>query len=273
MSSSLHARSDLVDRLRAAGCVSAEDEAELLLTAVRDATELAALTDRRVAGEPLEHILGWVEFCGLRVTVRPGVFVPRRRTELLVRQAAAVLRPGAVVVDLCCGCGAVGAALSGAVTGPGAGLDVYAADLDPVAVSCAEANLASVGGQVYRGDLYRALPDTLRGRIDVLTANAPYVPTGSIAFLPPEAREHEPRVALDGGPDGLAVLRRVITEAPRWLAPGGHLLFETGAGQAVRAAAEVAASGLVSRVVSDEELGATVIIGTSPAPRVSRSGN
>jgi release factor glutamine methyltransferase len=266
MSSSLSARSDLVGRLRAAGCVFAEDEAELLVTAARDTTELTALTERRVAGEPLEHILGWAEFCGLRVTVRPGVFVPRRRTELLVRQAAALIRPGAVVVDLCCGSGAVAAALASTLAGtlvdPVGRLELHAADLDPVAVRCAEANLASVGGHAYRGDLYRALPDTLRGKIEVLTANAPYVPTGSVALMPPEARDHEPRIALDGGPDGLAVLRQVIAEAPRWLAPGGHLLFETGAGQATAAAASVAAVGLAPRVVSDSELGATVIIGT-----------
>src|SRR3954462_3557379 len=101
----------VVARLRAAGCVFAEDEARLLLAgAAPDA--LDALVARRVAGEPLEPLLGWAEFCGLRVAVAPGVFVPRRRTEALVEEAVALFRPGAVVVDLCCGSGALGLAVA-----------------------------------------------------------------------------------------------------------------------------------------------------------------
>ncbi|MGH3716164.1 MAG: putative protein N(5)-glutamine methyltransferase, partial [Micromonosporaceae bacterium] len=103
----------LVARLRAAGCVYAEDEADLLLAGAASPAELAAMVEQRVGGLPLEHVLGWVEFAGIRVGVAPGVFVPRRRTELLVREAVAALsaqpRP-ATVVDLCCGCGALGAA-------------------------------------------------------------------------------------------------------------------------------------------------------------------
>src|SRR5919198_868550 len=106
--------SEIVSRLRAAGCVFAEDEALLLISAAGSPGELAAMVDRRIAGLPLEHVLGWAEFCGLRIAVDPEVFVPRRRTELLVRQAIALARPGAVVVDLCCGSGAVGAALAAA---------------------------------------------------------------------------------------------------------------------------------------------------------------
>src|SRR5688572_21960081 len=100
----------VIAALRAGGCVFAEEEARLLLSAAVSDGELSALVDRRVAGEPLEHLLGWAEFCGLRIEVDPGVFVPRRRTEFLVRQAAARARPGATVVDLCCGSGAVGVA-------------------------------------------------------------------------------------------------------------------------------------------------------------------
>ena len=242
-------------RLRAAGCVFAEDEAALLIATARSPEELDAMVERRAAGLPLEQVLGWAEFCGLRIAVDPGVFVPRRRTEFLVQQAAALARPGAIVVDLCCGAGAVGAALAAAV----AHAEVHGADVDPAAVRCARRN---VPGQVYQGDLYQALPARLRGRVAIVAANVPYVPTGEIAFLPPEARAHEPRVALDGGPDGLDVLRRVAAGAPGWLAPGGHLLIETSERQASLAAAAFRASGLSPRIATSADLGATVLIGT-----------
>ncbi|MGK5449496.1 putative protein N(5)-glutamine methyltransferase [Streptomyces radiopugnans] len=249
-------------RLRAAGCVFAEDEARLMLSAARTPGELAAMVERRAGGLPLEHVLGWAEFCGLRITVEPGVFVPRRRTGFLARRAAALAgrRRGAVVVDLCCGSGAVGAAVAAAVEG----VELHASDIDPAAVRCARRNVAPAGGRVYRGDLYAPLPAELRGRVDVLVANAPYVPTGEMGLLPAEAREHEPPSALDGGPDGLGVQRRVIEEAPRWLAPDGHLLVETGGHQAPRTAEAVARAGLVPRTAVCEELYATVVIG-SPA--------
>jgi release factor glutamine methyltransferase len=254
-------RSVIVTRLRAVGCVFAEDEAQLLISAARTPTDLAAMVDRRAAGLPLEHVLGWAEFCGLRIAVDPGVFVPRRRTEFLVSQAAALARPRAVVVDLCCGAGAVGAALVAVLDQ----VELYAADIDPAAVRCARRNVAATGGQVYEGDLYEPLPATLRGRVDVLVANAPYVPTEAIGLLPPEARIHEARVALDGGADGLDVLRRVTAAAPVWLAPGGHLLVETSEGQIPQTVETFACSGLVPRVASSDELYATVVIGTRPA--------
>jgi release factor glutamine methyltransferase len=249
----------VVSRLRAAGCVFAEDEARLLVAAARTPADLAGMVDRRAAGLPLEHVLGWAEFCGLRIAVDPGVFVPRRRTGFLVRQAVALVRPAAVVVDLCCGSGAVGAALAAAVDR----VEVHAVDLDPAAVRCAGRNLAATGGRVYHGDLYQPLPASLRGRVDVLIANAPYVPTEEFGLLPPEARLHEPRMALDGGRDGLDVLRRVIAAAPAWLAPGGHLLVETSRRQAPVAVAAVAGSGLTTRVVGSDEPAATVVIGTA----------
>jgi release factor glutamine methyltransferase len=245
----------VVARLRAAGCVFAEDEAHLLTATARTPEELDAMVERRAAGLPLEQVLGWAEFCGLRIAVGAGVFVPRRRTEFLVQQAAALARPGAIVVDLCCGAGAIGAALAAAVEHA----EVHAADLDPAAVRCARRN---VPGHVYQGDLYQPLPDRLRGRVAIVAANVPYVPTGEIGFLPPEARTHEPLVALDGGPDGLDVLRRVAAGAPDWLAPGGHLLIETSDRQARTAAAAFEASGLTARVVSSSDLSATVLIGT-----------
>jgi release factor glutamine methyltransferase len=250
-----------VTRLRAAGCVFAEEETRLLISAARTPEELAAMVDRRVAGLPLEQVIGWAEFCGLRIAVDPGVFVPRRRTEFLVRQAVLarggeeVARPGdVVVVDLCCGAGAIGAALAAAL----GGAEVHAVDIDPAAVRCAGRN---VPGRVYQGDLYEPLPAALRGRVGILAANVPYVPTGEIGFLPPEARAHEPGVALDGGADGLDVLRRVAAGAPEWLAPGGHLLIETSERQAASAAAAFADSGLTSRVSRSDDLDATVIIG------------
>jgi release factor glutamine methyltransferase len=250
-------RAAVVARLRAAGCVFAEDEARLLLAAVRNPVELTGLVDRRVAGEPLEHLLGWVEFCGLRIAVDPGVFVPRRRTEFLVRQA--VERGGAVVVDLCCGSGAVGVAVATALRA----VELHAADVDPAAMACARRNAAAVGGRVYEGDLFDALPSALRGRVDVLVANVPYVPTDAIAQMPPEARDHEPRVALDGGPDGLDVARRLIAGAPAWLAAGGSVLFETGAAQARSAVASVVSAGLAPSVVTDDELEGIVVVGTA----------
>jgi len=260
-----------VARLRAAGCVFAEDEARLLIAGARTPDELGAMVEQRAAGLPLEQVLGWAEFCGLRIAVDPGVFVPRRRTEFLVQQAVLLLhedsvlpetpgplaRLGAVGVDLCCGSGAIAAALAAAVQDA----EVYAVDLDPAAVRCARRN---VPGHVFQGDLYQPLPARLRGRVAILAANVPYVPTGEIGFLPPEARAHEPRVALDGGPDGLDVLRRVAAEAPDWLAPGGHLLIETSDRQVPAAAAAFAASGLTPRTVTSADLNATVLIGTLP---------
>ncbi|MFI9048098.1 putative protein N(5)-glutamine methyltransferase [Streptomyces sp. NPDC053427] len=261
------ARPAVIARLRAAGCVFAEDEAELLLSAARTPAELVAMVQRRVLGLPLEHIVGWAEFHGLRVAVDPGVFVPRRRTEFLVGRAVTLgrraARPGpdrAVVVDLCCGSGAVGAAL-GAALGE---VELYASDIEPAAVRCARRNIGAAGGEVYEGDLFAPLPADLRGRIDILVANVPYVPSEEVGLLPSEAREHEPLVALDGGADGLDVLRRVTAEAPQWLAPGGHLLVETSERQAERAVETVARSGLVPQVAVSDEFYATVIIGTRP---------
>jgi release factor glutamine methyltransferase len=240
--------------------VFAEDEADLLLSTARTPAELAAMVDQRIAGLPLEHVLGWAEFRGLRIAVDPEVFVPRRRTEFLIEQAVGLASPGAVVVDLCCGSGALGVALSAAVDG----VELYAADVEPAAVRCARRNVVAVGGQVFEGDLFDPLPVTLQGRIEILLSNVPYVPTEEVRLLPPEARIHEPRVTLDGGSDGLEVLRRVTAEASLWLAPGGHLLVETSERQAPLAAEIFTRDGLTPRVATSEELNATVVIGTRP---------
>lgn len=236
-------------RLRSAGCVFAEDEARLLLEAAGDdAGALGVLVERRAGGVPIEHLLGWAEFCGLRLVVEPGVFVPRRRTELLARQTLSLAGPGSVVIDLCCGAGAVGAVLP-------AGIELHAVDLDPEAVSCARRNLP--GAHLYAGDLYEPLPTGLRA--DVIAANAPYVPTDAIALMPPEARIHEPRPALDGGADGLDVQRRVVAGARDRLRPGGRLLIESSAEQSGALAAEFRRHGFDPEVIYDEELEATVV--------------
>jgi release factor glutamine methyltransferase len=241
--------------------VFAEEEAGLLIEAAGTPAELERLLTRRTSGEPLEHVLGWAEFCGLRVAVDPGVFVPRRRTEVLVEQAAALVTDGPLVVDLCCGSGALGLALASRVDG----VELHAADVDPAAVACARRNLGRVGGHVHRGDLFDALPPALRGRVDVLLANVPYVPSDEVALMPAEARLHEHRAALDGGPDGLDVLRRVALAAPTWLAAGGHLLTETSERQAAVAAAVLEESGLRARVVRCEDRGATVVVAHPPS--------
>ena len=227
---------------------------------------------RRAAGVPLEQVVGWAEFAGRRVVVDPGVFVPRRRSEFLVEVAASLAdRPAGsvprVVVDLCCGTGALGLAVAVRLSGAGGrleGVELYAADLDPAAVACARRNVEPVGGHVYGGDLFGALPDALRGRADVLICNAPYVPTTEIAFMPAEARDHEALMALDGGADGLAILRRVAGEAGAWLAPGGVLVVETSERQAAAMAAVMSGAGLAARIHEHDEYGATVVTGVRP---------
>jgi release factor glutamine methyltransferase len=252
----------VVARLRAAGCVFAEDEAAVLLEAARGTGELETMVARREAGEPLEGIVGWAEFRGRRVIVAPGLFVPRRRTELLVTTALGLAAPGTIVVELCCGVAAVASAIAFEL--PAAA--VYAADIDPAEVAVARRNLPPVRGEdrVFEGDLFDALPTGLRGRVGILTANAPYVPTGEIALMPPEAREHEPRIALDGGADGLDVQRRIAADARDWLAPGGTLIIETSVRQAAATAAAMRAGGLEPRTVRDEGLDATAVAGVAP---------
>ncbi len=242
-------------RLRAAGCVFAEDEAALLTAAASGAT-LEALVERRVAGEPLEHLLGWAAFDGLRVVVSPDVFVPRRRSELLV----AIAGEGAPrrVLDLCCGTGAVGAALAARLPR----VEVWASDVDPVAAACARHNLPPE--RVVEGDLYDALPSGLRHAFDVVVLNAPYVPTDALSSLPPEARDHEPRQALDGGPDGVDLHRRAAAGAREWLRPGGRLVVETSRAQSSLTVAACEAAGLAASVVRDGERDATAVVATAP---------
>jgi release factor glutamine methyltransferase len=251
----------IVRTLRRAGCVFAEEEARLLLSCTQSDTELRAMVAKRCAGFPLEHVLGWAQFCDLRIELDPGVFVPRRRTEFLVAQAASMLPAlgHPLVVDLCCGSGNIGAALHAMH----ADLELHAVDIDPVAVACARRNLSPAFAQVYGGDLFAPLPTSLAGRVDMIVADAPYVPTAEIAFLPTEAQQHEARVALDGGADGLDLHRRIAAAAWGWLRPGGAVLVEVSSHQAAQSAAIFAAAGITASVEHCRLRDATVVIGAA----------
>ncbi|GAA2463425.1 putative protein N(5)-glutamine methyltransferase [Agromyces soli] len=254
----------LAARLRAAGCVYAEEEAALLLEATSTAAshsataELERLVVRREAGEPLEQLLGWAEFDGLRLQLEPGVFVPRARTLLVAREAVRLARRSAApatMLDLCCGVGAIGALLQRELPE----VVLVAVDLDEAAVTAARRNLEPGGAVVRRGDLFDAVPVEFRGGFDVIAVNAPYVPTAEIAHMPPEAREHEHRLALDGGDDGLALHRRIAAEAGRWLRPGGTVVIECAERQSETSAALFAGAGFSSDVLADETIDATAV--------------
>ncbi|GLI26893.1 methylase [Agromyces rhizosphaerae] len=263
------AETALVARLRAAGCVFAEEEAALLVEAATDAGELEQLVRRRLDGEPLEPLLGWAEFRGRRMAVGPGVFVPRRRSEFLAQLAVAACRGvegrPAVLVELCCGVAAIAAAVAAELQDAGVAVRVHAADVDPVAAGYARRNLAEFDGFVGVGDLDAPLPRELLGRVDCLVANAPYVPTDEVAHMPREARDAEPLVALDGGPDGLALHRRIAAAAPRWLTPGGVAVIETSERQAEASVALLVAAGLDAHAERSETHGAVAAVGRMPA--------
>jgi release factor glutamine methyltransferase len=221
-------------RLVAAGCVAAADEADELLAAAPDDATVEQWLGQRERGEPLAWIIGNIAFCGRRVRVAPGVYVPRGQSEELARRAAALVPDGGSAVDLCTGAGAIAAHLLAAV--PSA--RVIGVDIDPAAAACAHAN----GVAAVVGDLDRALT----GRHDVVTAVAPYVPTDQLRLLPADVQRYEPAVALDGGGDGLDVVRRVVAAAARLLRPGGWLLLELGDAQDDALAPTLAASGFAS---------------------------
>jgi release factor glutamine methyltransferase len=238
---------ELADRLAAAGFLSAREEAEALLrTAAGDEALLAALVERRLAGEPLAWIVGSAEFCGLRVRVDPGVYVPRPHTEALALRAAERLPEDGIAVDVCTGSGAVAAVL--ARRRPRA--TVIAADVDGAAVACARAN----GVDAREGDLYAPLPAELQGRVDVVTGVVPYVPTPELGSLQRDTFAFEPTLAYDGGPDGTAVLRRALTGAATVLRPGGAVLLELGGDQAALLAGDLDRLGLaIDAVLADDD--------------------
>jgi release factor glutamine methyltransferase len=240
---------DIVSRLAAAGCVAPDEEAaELLATAgVGDPTQLEALVARRTSGEPLEWVVGSMAFCGIRVKVLSGVYVPRWQTEPLARRAAALLPESGIAVDLCTGAGAIACVLQ--AVSPSA--TVVATDIDPTAVACAGDN----GVNALLGHLDEPLAPTLLGAVDVLTAVVPYVPTDELQFLPRDMLTYEPRVALDGGPGGLRLLSSVVARSTRWLRPGGWLLLELGGDQAATVADEMDAAGFLEIAVRKDEEG------------------
>jgi release factor glutamine methyltransferase len=218
-------RESVTQILTDAGCVAPGEEAdELIQAAVGDPEVLDHLVSRRAAGEPIAWLTGSVMFCGLRLFVAPGVYVPRMQTEPLARRAGALLPPGGVAVDLCTGVGAIAAVMGAAEPTT----QVLATELDEKAVLCARRN----GVEVFEGFLDDPLPRELESRVDVMTAVAPYVPTGSLRLLPRDVQAFEPRLALDGGVDGTDLLAEVARRSPRWLKSGGRLLLELGGDQA-----------------------------------------
>ena len=220
------------NRLEAAGCVAADEEAEEMVHRAPDRRTLEGWVERRGRGEPLAWIVGSVTFCGIDVVVDPGVYVPRHQTEELARRAAGLLPAGGRAADVCCGSAAVGRYLLEAV--PGA--TVAATDIDPVAARCAGRN----GVPAVVCDLGAALRVDA---FDVVSAVAPYVPTAAIGFLPADVQRFEPRRALDGGGDGLDLLRRLVHRAAALLRPGGWLVTELGGDQDRELGPELAAAG------------------------------
>lgn len=276
----------VVDSLRGAGCVFAEEEAAILIESAGSGADSDSALDervaRRVAGEPLEQIVGWVDFAGLRLRTLPGVFVPRQRTRRLVDHTVRALEqmtrlrgaeplsddPAApIVVEAFCGVGPVGSSVAASVPG----VRLHLGDADSQAVECAVGNAQRAAidrlqtavcaerghspgktgsAGVVRGhrlDCLDGLPVELRHGVDVITAVPPYVPTPAADFLPREAVDFEPATALFGGADGLDLVRRLITESGDWLSPDGILLLELGREQAEHALAHAAAQGMVGR--------------------------
>jgi release factor glutamine methyltransferase len=258
-------------RLASAGVASPEhDAAELLahvlgttrprLSLVDDVTagqadEYDALVARRALREPLQHLLGTAAFRHVELAVGPGVFVPRPETELLagwaVEQAQAVAGAGRapVVVDLCTGSGAI--ALSVATEVPEA--VVHAVELGEAAVDWAARNLSGSGVDLRHGDMSDAFPD-LDGAVDVVVCNPPYIPLEAYETVEPEARDHDPQLALFSGRDGLDALRVVEAVAARLLGPGGVAGAEHADLQGESAPALFAATGRWSDVRDHEDL-------------------
>jgi release factor glutamine methyltransferase len=227
----------VASQLRAAGCVWAEDEAAVLRASFGP-EDLQAAVGRRAAGQPLEHVVGWVDFAGVRIGVRPPVFIPRPGVEPLVELAVAALRtrPGAVVVDVACGSGALALAVAAAAPDR---TTVIGTDSDHDAVACARDN----GLTAHRGHWLDALPQRRLGRVDVAVAHLPYVPTSALSEVPRDYRAAETHVALDGGADGLDPLRQVLSQLSRWLSPRGVLLTVTADRQASGVRAVLATAG------------------------------
>jgi release factor glutamine methyltransferase len=212
---------DVTTRLADAGFIAAREEAEELLECSRgDDLILASMIERRLRGEPLAWITGFAMFCGSKLRIDRGVYVPRWQSEPLARRAAVRLPAHGTAIDLCTGSGAIAKTLH--VARPRA--RVVASDIDDRAVHCALSN----GVEVYGGDLFESLPRDLEGTVDVVVGVVPYVPTRSLALLPRDTLVFESTLSYDGGEDGVQILRRVVRESGRFLRPGGTLLIELG---------------------------------------------
>ncbi|HWU32351.1 MAG TPA: putative protein N(5)-glutamine methyltransferase [Marmoricola sp.] len=246
---------ELVEQLRSAGCVFAEDEAKLLRDVTDDDEVLQQLVSRRIRGEPLEYVVGFVEFLGDRYLLGPGVFIPRQRSTLLVHEA--IRLGGRLILDVCCGCGALGLATSRRL-----GAALVSTDIEATAIAYARVNGVT---DAHIGDLFAAVPRAHQGEVSLLIANTPYVPSGAVAAMPRESRDYEPRSTVDGGADGMDIQRRVLNEASLWLEPNGRLLTETSRAQASDLCDVARAAGLEPRIVTDAELGATVLVARLPS--------
>jgi release factor glutamine methyltransferase len=230
------------------GFIAAEDEArELLDAAAGDAEVLDALVARRLTGEPLAWITGSVSFCGLEIRVDPGVYVPRWQSEPLAIRAAERLPANGIAIELCTGSGAIAATLK--ARRPDA--HVVASDIDANAVACATSN----GVDAYRGDLFSPLPPAMEGRVDVIVAVVPYVPTPALPLLQRDTFTFESPLSYDGGHDGTDILRRVLADSLDFLRRGGALLLELGGEQHDALAADLARLGYVDIVVLVDEDG------------------
>lgn len=218
-------RQRLSELLAKSGFIAPDEEAEELLACARsDPERLRSLVARRLTGEPLAWISGAVTFCGIRVNVDPGVYVPRPHTEQLAERAAECLPPEGTAIDLCTGSGAVAKVMMS--KRPRA--RVLASDIDERAVACAAGN----GVEVHHGDLLAPFLSEFEGRVDVVIGSPPYVPTSDLGLLQRDTFAFESALAYDGGPDGTTFLRRAIADASRLLCTGGTLLLELGGGQA-----------------------------------------
>jgi len=215
------------------------------------AEQYAALVRRRAAREPLQHLTGTAYFRHVELAVGPGVFVPRPETELLagwaVEQASAIVDP--TVVDLGTGSGAIAKAIAHEV--PGAA--VHAAELDPDAYAWAERNLAGTGVELRLGDLATAFDDLI-GEVDVITCNPPYIPLEAWESVAPEARDHDPHLALFSGPDGLDAIRLLEQRAAALLRAGGVVGAEHADVQGESAPAVFAAAGRWTEIRDHHDL-------------------
>ena len=260
---------ELAARLRRAGCVFAEDEARILTDAaicdgVLDADLLETLVRRRELGEPPEHIVGYVEFAGLRLSVGPGVFIPRQRSVFLASSTLDAVRDAGerpVVVEAYCGVAPIAAVIA-------AGVDARAPELivvdhSPAALTHARRNLPAPA-RVERAALPGEMDVVLRragvlGSVDVMAAVAPYVPGTQRDLLPAEATDHEPADSHDGGPDGLDAVRGLIDGARRWCSVSGVMLLECHRDQAAAALPHAGDRGLDCRVRPSDD-GQTAVL-------------